>query len=169
MKILVFSDSHGHYERMLRAVRTHLAVGKIDRIFFLGDGLHDIVKLSNEFPTIPLSYVLGNCDEAFTTSEERASATYEEKVTAGGITFLLMHGHKYDVKYSYDNALFRAQETNSDVVLFGHTHHAEDNVHDTGFGREIRMINPGSVTGFRPSYAVLNVVAGNLVCGFGEL
>ena len=168
MKILVFSDSHGHYERLLRAVREHLQNGGIDRIFFLGDGLRDIIKLSDEFPRIPITYVHGNCDDAFTTREERENAIYEEVVTAGGVTFLLMHGHKYDVKYSTDDAAFRAYEVGADVVLFGHTHRADDSTIDFG-KKKIRLINPGAVASFERSYALLNVVCGEVVCGFGTI
>ena len=167
MKILVFSDSHGHYERMVRAVRTHLAIGKIDRIFFLGDGIRDIMRLSDEFPTIPINYVYGNCDDAFTTPEERENKVWEEKVTAGGVTFLLMHGHKYGVKYSTDDAAFRALEVGADVVLYGHTHHADDSLIECG-ERTVRVINPGAVCAYAPSYALLNVTAGEVVFGFGE-
>ena len=168
MKILVFSDSHGHYERLLRAVRTHLNAGGIDRIFFLGDGVRDIIKLSDEFPRIPITYVHGNCDDAFTTAEERDNAVYEEKVTCGGVTFLLMHGHKYDVKYSPEDAAWRAYEVGADVVLYGHTHMADDSFVDLG-KKQIRMINPGAVCSFEKSYALLNIVGGELVCGFGEI
>ena len=167
MKILVFSDSHGHAERIVRAIRTHLAVGKIDRVFFLGDGVHDIIKVSDEFPTISVTYVYGNCDDAFTSPEERDNKVFEEKVTVGGVTFLLMHGHKYGVKYSPDDAAFRALEVGADVVLYGHTHRADDSFVDCG-KKQIRMINPGAVCGFAPSYALLNVEAGEIVCGFGE-
>ena len=168
MKILVFSDSHGHAERIRRAVRTHLAVGKIDRIFFLGDGVHDIIKVSDEFPTVPVTYVYGNCDDAFTTPEERDNKVWEEKITCGGVTFLLMHGHKYGVKYSTDDAAFRAVEVGADIVLYGHSHRADDSVVDCG-KQQVRVINPGAVTGYAPSYAVLDVTAGDVVCGFGEI
>ena len=168
MKILVFSDSHGHYERLRRAVRGHLGTGGIDRIFFLGDGIRDIVRLSDEFPKIPINYVHGNCDDAFTTKAERENAVYEEVVTVGGVTFLLMHGHKYDVKYSTDDAAFRAYEVGADVLLYGHTHRADDSVADFG-NRKIRVINPGAVSSYERSYALLNVVCGEVVCGFGEI
>ena len=168
MKILVFSDSHGHYERIKKAVRDHLDTGKIDRVFFLGDGVRDIFRLSDEFPTLPITYVYGNCDDAFTTREERENSVYEDKITVGGVTFLLMHGHKYDVKYSPEDAAFRAYEIGADVVLYGHTHRADDSFVEIG-NKKIRMINPGAVCSFEKSYALLNIVCGEVVCGFGEI
>ena len=167
MKILVFSDSHGHYERLARAVRAQLAADRVDRIFFLGDGIHDIIKLSDTFPQIPVTYVYGNCDDAFTTPEERENKVFEEKITAGGVTFLLMHGHRYGVKSSPDDAAFRAVEIGADVVLYGHTHHADDSTVTIG-DKDVRVINPGAVCSFAPSFALLDVRAGELVCGFGE-
>ena len=140
----------------------------IDRVFFLGDGVRDIIKLSDEFPRLPITYVHGNCDDAFTTAEERDNAVYEEKITCGGVTFLLMHGHKYDVKYSLDEAAWRAVEVGADVVLYGHTHRADDSFFDTG-DKRIRTINPGAVCSLERSYALLNVVCGEVICGFGEI
>ena len=167
MRFLVFSDSHGHAERIRRAVRTQLSVGKIDRIFFLGDGIHDFLSVSNEFPTVPVSYVYGNCDDAFTTPEERENKVWEETVTAGGVTFLLMHGHKYGVKSGPDDAAFRAVEVGADIVLYGHTHRAEDTTVEIG-EKTVRLINPGAVCGFSPSYALLETVGREVICGFGE-
>lgn len=169
MRILVFSDTHGHADRLRKVVREQLRAGSIDKIFFLGDGIRDIMSLSNEYPSLDIRYVYGNCDDAFTTDEERANAVYEEKITAGGITFLLMHGHRYDVKYGLDNAMFRGLETGADIVLYGHTHVAEDTVLTSDFGERMRFINPGSLAGFKPSYALLNIVGREVICGFGEL
>lgn len=166
MKVLVFSDSHGHYERIASAVREHMRAGRIDHIFFLGDGIRDIMRISDEFPAIPITAVYGNCDDAFTTAKERADAVYEESVTLGGVKFLLMHGHKFDVKYSPEDAAFRGIEVGADIVMYGHTHRADDSRVKL-FDKEIRMINPGSVGSYERSYATLNIVAREVVCGFG--
>lgn len=168
MKILVFSDSHGSYDRLASAVRTHMAADGIDRIFFLGDGVRDISRLAEAYPDIPLTYVRGNCDGSSASSEERDGDPYEKLVTVGGVRFLLIHGHKYDVKYSLDDAAFRAIEAGADIVLYGHTHRQDDSVIEIG-SKKVRLINPGAVAGFRPSYALLNIVSGEVVCGFGKI
>lgn len=169
MKILVFSDSHGRYNNLRSAVEEHAAAGKIDHIFFLGDGVNDIMKLSNDFPDIPITYVYGNCDDVPASEGEQADESYEKTISICGVRFLLMHGHKYDVKYSLDNAAFRGCEVGADVVLFGHTHHAEDEVIEIG-DRKIRLINPGSAAAFfNKSYSLLNIVGREVICGFGKI
>ncbi len=169
MKILVFSDSHGRAKKMRSVVEAHTAAGGVDHIFFLGDGVNDIIALSGEFPNIPVTYVHGNCDESPSSDAHGAEEAYEKIVTLGGVKFILMHGHKYDVKYSLDNAAFRACEVGADIVLFGHTHHSEDETVEL-CDRQIRMINPGSAGAFiNGSYATLNIVGREVVCGFGRM
>ena len=50
MKYLVFSDSHGNTDAMRRIIKLNLEAGKLDGVFFLGDGIRDIIKLTHEFP-----------------------------------------------------------------------------------------------------------------------
>lgn len=53
-------------------------------------------------------------------------------------------------------------------MLFGHTHVAEDTRMDTLYGKPVRLINPGPAgSGYKPSYAVLEIDNGVLLCGFG--
>lgn len=169
MKILVFSDSHGKRERIESAIKEHLRFGGIDRIFFLGDGIRELFDLEKAYPQLTFDYVYGNCDDARTTHEERMNAIYEKIVNIAGFRFLLMHGHKYDVKSEYQYAADHAIEKQADVLLFGHTHRAEDITIDGSYKGHIRMINPGSCGAWLgASYACLDIVGREIICGFGS-
>lgn len=169
MKLLVFSDIHGNTLRMSEAIRTHLSHCGVDRVFFLGDGVNDAIAVMQRFPDIPFDYVCGNCDEFFLSYSESGSLVRERLVTVGGIRFLLAHGHRLFVKTQHQFAADYAIQKNADVLLFGHTHSAEDVTVDGTNGGHVRMINPGACDShYNASYAVLNIENGQLVCGFGQ-
>ena len=96
MKLLVFSDSHGNLENMVRTVereRPHM-------ILHLGDGWRDARQLRDRFPEIPLYQVPGNCDF-------RSAEPPEQLLTVQGKRIFLCHGHTYGVKTSLLQAGFR--------------------------------------------------------------
>jgi len=167
LKILVFSDSHGSTRVMSRAIHDNLQNGGVDHIFFLGDGIRDFDTITNEYPSIPAEAVYGNCDSGFTTYAMLSNAVYESCLTVGGVRFLLMHGHKLDVKTTYQRAADYAIAKKTDILLFGHTHRKEDITIDGSDGGSVRMINPGSCGMYNASFALLNIVNGQVVCGFG--
>ena len=169
MKILVFSDSHGNPKNIADNIRLHLNAGGADHVFFLGDGVRDLLSVMDEFPTVKFNYVFGNCDCGITAPSEMKGQIYEALVTVGGKKFLIMHGHRYDVKSTHQRAADRAIETQADVLLYGHTHEAEDITIDGSFEGHVRMINPGSCgKGLCPTYACIEIVRGQIVCGFGQ-
>ena len=53
MKILVFSDSHGNEDNMVRAVERERP-STLDAIVHLGDGWRDAEALHRLYPRIPL-------------------------------------------------------------------------------------------------------------------
>lgn len=169
MKILVFSDSHGVRDKMDSAIREHLKYGKIDKIFFLGDGYHDIQAVIRTYPELDFDYVFGNCDDFSIPREERTKEAYEKIVEVGGIRFMLMHGHKYSVKETYQFAADHAIEMGCDVLLYGHTHLSNDITIDGSNHGCVRMINPGAAgRWYGASYALLDIVGRDVVCGFGD-
>lgn len=169
MKILVFSDTHGNTFRMTEAIKTHLEHGGVDRVFYLGDGIEDAKSVMKKFPDIIFDCVYGNCDEFYLSYSDREFIETEKLVTAGGIRFLLAHGHKLFLKSQHQFAANYAIAKKADVLLFGHTHTAEDVTVDGDSGGHVRMINPGSCgSHYDASYAVLNIENGQLVCGFGQ-
>ena len=58
MKILVFSDSHGNEDNMIRAVERERPF-TLDAIVHLGDGWRDAEALHRLYPRIPLEQVAG--------------------------------------------------------------------------------------------------------------
>ena len=142
MKFIVFSDSHGVADNMIRAVELE----KPDLCFYLGDGERDLIILQKRFPTLPVNAVRGNCDVFSSLPQTLVCA-------AGGLRFFATHGHLYGVKH---DPIFRdlceaALATDADVVLFGHTH---DPFRDRTMG--MALLNPGSIgPTTRPSYGLI--------------
>lgn len=140
MKILVFSDSHGRLGLMLDAVEQE----RPQRVFFLGDCYRDGQALADAYPDIPMELVRGNCDWD--------KAPDELIVEAGGVKFLLTHGHRYGVKGGTGQLARAAREKGVDVACFGHTHEALNMP-----GRGVLLFNPGSAGGIhaRAGYGVI--------------
>lgn len=165
MKILVISDSH----RNVAAITTVLkrCEGRIDMCVFLGDGVDDAEYALSLFPRLPRVIVRGNCDEfRFEPSSDHPVETIFE---ADGTTFLCVHGHRHGVKNGTQSAAEYAAEKGASVLLYGHTHEKDDSVVTTDRG-EVRTINPGSIgRGPERSFALVETVGKNVVCGFGEV
>ena len=168
MKILVFSDSHGSVSAMEKAISDNLSADVIDRIFFLGDGIRDFNKIKELYPNLSFDSVLGNCDGFLPSA---LFSEYVKIVKCCGITFMLTHGHMFNMKLTYESAVDYAAVNGVDIVLFGHTHRAEDTNEISSFeSKKIRLINPGGIGNtYRASYAVLNIINGNVICGFGKV
>lgn len=142
MKLIVFSDSHGVSDNMVRAVKRE----KPDLCFFLGDGEHDMDRLQKRFPDLPIHAVRGNCDMLSTLPRVLCCAV-------GGLRIFATHGHLYGVKHDpiLRELCEAALETDADVVLFGHTH---EPFCDRSLGMDI--LNPGSIgPTTRPSYGLI--------------
>ncbi len=169
MKILVFSDAHNHPDLMLSAVRAHLAApassGRLDAVFFLGDGIEDFERMQKELPGPRYEAVLGNCD-GYRLLE---GGSWEKTVECGGLRFLLMHGHRHSVKSGIQRAADYAIAKGADVLLYGHTHEAFDAQIDGSAGGSVRCVNPGSVgSWFGASFALIEIRDGQLFVSFGK-
>ena len=152
MTILVFSDSHGNYRPMERALRRE----RPDAVFHLGDGGSELEKLAAAWPRLPLTCVKGNCDTGSSLPEHAA-------VDLEGFRFFLTHGHNYSVRFSLDRLLLAAQLAGADAALFGHTH---VQVCETRQG--MRVLNPGSI-GKLGQYAVIEIKDGRMICRTEEI
>ena len=148
MKLLVFSDTHGHFEPMLRATRAEEGV---DAVFFLGDGMGDAEALEAEMPGVPVYSVVGNCDYA-------ATGPGEGLVPMGGLLVYYAHGHSYAVKGGVGVLLREAKRREADIALYGHTHapHYEE-------AQGVHLFNPGSAAlprGGPATYGVITIADG---------
>ena len=147
MKILVLSDTHGDTTKAEKAIRSNK---EVDLIIHLGDYYRDAQKLSKLFPHIPVEYICGNCDIV----TENVSS--EKVIEVGGKRIFITHGHKYSVKWGYERVMYKAEEQNADILLFGHTHIPEL-IADGRF----YLLNPGSTSEPRnnsyESYAIIEI------------
>ena len=147
MKLLVFSDSHGYADNILRAIEKE----KPALCFFLGDGADDLKKLAQRFPDLPVQAVRGNCDL-------RAALPKMLVCAVGGVKIFAAHGHLYNVKYDprLHELCSAAEKAGAQIALFGHTHEA---FHDRIGGVEV--LNPGTVGRVsRPGYGVIDISEG---------
>ena len=167
MEALIFSDSHGHAERieevLLRQIR------QPDAIFFAGDGLRDLGRAGLDDRTVYA--VLGNCD----WFSPDPSLQTEQLVSVGEMTVLLTHGHLYNVKHGYGALLAYAARLGVDVAVFGHTHvpHLEmlpkgSEVGGRVLERPLYLFNPGSL-GADGSFGTLTVKNGQILLAHGQL
>lgn len=145
MKLLVLSDSHGTMQYMCDAVEKEHP----DYVIHLGDHDRDAEELMRYYPSLPVSYVRGNCDFRSDKPETRL-------VTYGGKRFFLCHGHTYGVKSGLLRAVYAAKAAGADFLLFGHTHLP---FHDVADG--LILLNPGACgtqNPFgKPSYGVIEL------------
>lgn len=153
MKLLVFSDSHREMTHMAQAVRQE----RPDTLLHLGDHIADAYRLREEFPTLPLCAVRGNCDWYDTEPEEAL-------LRFGDFRLYLTHGHRQGVKTGLLRLRYTALEKGVDVALFGHTHlpYCEKE-------QGIWLLNPGACGGVRPSYGVIRIEDGSIHCEVKEV
>ena len=163
MQFLVFSDSHGHGDRMLSVIAQHPAIRDI---LFLGDGLADLLPLRRRFPEHRFRTVRGNMDllaAGFDAPDEDLFELY-------GVRVFLCHGHLFGVKGGTGVAEAHALAAGARVLLYGHTHRAEERyLSEDG----LLVVNPGSIgrpQSGDPSYAILDILpSGDVAVSHGEV
>jgi len=107
-KIIVISDSHGN-KNSIDKIFSSL---DFDYLIHLGDGIDD---LGTYVYDERVKLVRGNCD--FLSKEKTESFLMVEKVL-----IFFTHGHEYGVKYTTSPLLKRTLGTNTNLILYGHTH-----------------------------------------------
>lgn len=148
MKILVVSDSHGAVETLEQIIDANIHV--VQHVFHLGDGCGDMDVFVRRYPDVLFHIVSGNCDAAAWKNPPTTLI-----VNIGGKRILATHGHKYNVKTSYDRICYAALEAGADICLFGHTHT------QTSFEYEgIHFLNPGAVYkgADSPNYTIIDIL-----------
>ena len=150
-KILVFSDSHGStfiMEKLLESPPAGLTA-----VFHLGDGSEESESLMQKYPQYAYIGIKGNCD--FYDRDHRETV-YTER---GELKLMLTHGHLYGVKSSLDNVAITAAAEDVNIVLYGHTHRADDRIVKTAIGN-VRVVNPGSAR--MAEYAIVTIDDGEV-------
>ena len=155
MKIVVFADSHGVCDYMLREIEKLKNNIIIDYIIHLGDLVRDAKYLQKNFPEIPVLYVYGNCDFSYDIKD------LEKTLELGGKRFFILHGDTRRVKMSLKGLEAIAEQQAYDIILYAHTHTPREL-----YAHGTYIINPGSIDynrdGSGRSYCVLDITGDNL-------
>lgn len=146
-RLLVISDSHGHYPTFEKIVRDYGE--KCDALIFCGDGVCDIArllytaksdkKLMSCIPPV-IAAVRGNCDPA-TYPLDNGSLYFSDMIElcVNGRNLLIVHGHMQNVDFGVESLGLEMQVSDCKTGFYGHTHVAkEDNIKGYTF------VNPGS-------------------------
>ena len=116
MRLLVLSDIHEQTSvlRNILLCETANPSRRPDYLIFLGDGLRAFEALSycGEFATFPMLAVRGNCD--FFGSSDTPEL---REITLAGYRFMMMHGHRFEVKSGVDRAVAFAMSKKQDVLF----------------------------------------------------
>ncbi len=116
IKILVVADSHGNRVELKKIIENEIP---FDILVHCGDGVGDLDGVS--VPAgVPIFAVQGNIDSGIMPKIEEIA-----QGDAGGIRFIVTHGHRFNVKNRYDLLLDEAKVRDADIVFFGHTHMKE--------------------------------------------
>lgn len=146
MKIVVFSDSHGDVQTMVRIVKKI----RPDLVLHLGDYVADAVRLEKEIRVPETIIVKGNMDFG-------SAVATEKTIDINGKRMFITHGHEYGVKNGTKRVFKKGRGEGADLILFGHTHTPYMKVK-----KGITLLNPGkigiSARGFHePTYGVCRV------------
>jgi len=144
MKLYVVSDTHGN--RFNIDVFLKQAVDA-DCIAHLGDVTTDAKYIAAKVEC-PVIWVRGNCDFGLEPQELIKDIA--------GIKVLITHGHLLSVKSDIFRLLYRAQEAQAKIALFGHTHISMIEYIDG-----IYFVNPGSlsrpINSESPTFACIDI------------
>ena len=152
MKIIVVSDTHGSYRNFKKVMQLNR---NADIVVHCGDSRDEVDRIKTEYPDKTYYTVKGNCDFEM--------LPIVEEFTVDGVRFMATHGHIYNVKYGLFDIDRAAREKQADIVLYGHTHIAEDTVRDG-----VRFCNPGSL-GYGKSFGVIEIKDGQVLTNIAYL
>lgn len=138
--VTVISDTHGN-RRALDKLATVFA--ESDYIIHLGDTSDDGVGLRTAYPDKTF-LVNGNCDFV-------KLGVNELTLQIEGVKIFATHGHLYSAKHTHDRLVRRAKELDCNIVLYGHTHRADEREIDG-----VMVLNPGTLSRYaQKSYGYL--------------
>lgn len=127
MKILVASDNHGNLDCLEDLI--HIYKDEIDLWLHCGDSEFSASEpIWDTFKTVS-----GNMDFDRSLPDARVETINDKN-------FVVVHGHRHQVKISLNPLAELAQANNAEVAFYGHTHIAKVDIIDG-----IAVINPGSI------------------------
>jgi putative phosphoesterase len=152
MRLGVVSDSHGHVELTLPAIRMLESLA-VDRVLHCGDiGSAAVVELFAPWPT---DFVFGNCDG--NRGELEAAIAAAGQTCHGEFGELTIADKRIALLHSHDAARFRQTLASGswDLVCYGHTHVASID----RYGSTVAL-NPGALYRANPhSLAIVDLPA----------
>lgn len=154
MRVGVFSDSHGDTQALDELLER---MGHVDAVCFLGDVESDAQHLRERLSAMPgerqFYAVRGNNDYF-----NRFQLPWELLIELDGVRIYMTHGHRI---VSDMSLVYKAQELDARVAMFGHTHAAYCAVE-----HGILVLNPGSAgnycRGGRARASVLEINHGKM-------
>lgn len=174
MKLVVFSDVHGRSDRVAELLKLHR---NADAFLFLGDGIRDLPQDIHSLPSC-FAGVRGNCDFSFGNILDFSLAE-ELLLNFGSYTVMMTHGHLYGVKSGIDSAVRHAAVRHADILLYGHTHVAEERFLPEGtaiegitLSKPMWIMNPGSLGAPRngkASYGLVQIRNEQILLSHGTL
>ncbi|MGD9566740.1 MAG: YfcE family phosphodiesterase [Sedimentibacter sp.] len=151
MKILVISDSHNYVlDTQIERIKQH---GVFDMLIHCGDKYKDAEKFAAKLNIKIIAQVPGNCDYI---SDKPLIA----QEIIDGKKLIITHGHLHNVKANNELLMKYAKEVNADIVIYGHTHCAQNEIIDN-----ILFFNPGSTIYpkcGKESFGILEVTEHNI-------
>lgn len=152
MKILVVSDSHNMVlNSQIETIRTY---GTFDMLVHCGDKYKDAGKFASMLNIDKVYTVPGNCDIAPSNMPLILTEIIDGK------KIIITHGHLHGVKSSIAYIKDYAKEVNADIVLYGHTHCAQNEIIDN-----ILFFNPGSTIAPKcgdESFGIIEILDGKV-------
>lgn len=175
MRLLVCSDIHGRGDRLQALLRLH---PNADALLFLGDGIRDLPDSVYASCQRLFAGVRGNCDPLWSHASN-FSFSQELLFNLGAYTVMMTHGHLHNVKSGTDDAIRHAVSRGADLLLYGHTHVAEERylpegttVGDITLTKPLWVMNPGSLGApldGRPSYGIVELRDNGVLLSHGIL
>lgn len=142
MRILVVSDTHGDIRNFEEVLRKHRDA---EVVIHCGDGADETQEMKKLFPERMFICVRGNCDFC-------CEYPNIEVINIEGYKLFITHGHIYNVKSSLLNLSMATREAGAQMAIFGHTHVPLES-YDDG----VYFLNPGSLRGYKGSYALADI------------
>lgn len=151
MEVLVLSDSHGFSENIKKAIEKE---PQCKKIFFLGDGVRDIIQMKRLYQDKEFIIVVGNND--YDSDLSTIAYKYIE-----GCTVVATHGHQFDVRRTRHELAQHAAGVLANVAFYGHTHSSDISVDSS---TNVVLINPGALC--LGQYAVVTIENGDVTAKF---
>ena len=169
MKLIVVSDIHGRYDRLISVMDMHRDA---DALIFLGDGIRDLMRADAYSYSFTVYSVRGNCDGiSFLSPDENTPD--ELCLTFEGFRIFALHGHTRGVKSGSERAIYAAMDKEADLLLYGHTHIPEEKYlpeQSNGYPKPLRIFNPGSLGASgdgKGHFGLIQIKNGNILMSHG--